>query len=209
MVDNDLLTRDNIRQVLQRYNESLEMGKRYTTEELNNLPHIITDEQLNHLQDMIYTASHGADTVEYKINNNILRLTWNNERKQFLSYYHITETLSYEKTCEQLTFYLGGDICSISTPTNHLYYNDYNEHICHRLLYDEQFTKEFVLEYPELLINGCHGTHLTTVKKINNTYEWHTTSYSPFDPYFKDEIVSSLMDHLCKRMIIQYSWVFE
>ncbi len=206
----NILTRGNIRQVLQDNNKSFEPYKHYSEEELDHLPKIITDEQLIHVEDMIYKASHEDETVEYKIGNNILRLTWSIERKQFLSYYHVTENITYEKTCKQLTFYLGGSVNSISTPKNHLYYNGYNEKTRNKLLNDVQFTKEFVIKHPEILINQCCGTNLSTYKKINETYEWHTTGYQSFDPYFEGEMnVSSSMDHLCRRMIIQYSWVFE
>ncbi len=219
MVDNDILTHDNIRQVLQEYNVKKPSDNIFINfisgEAAYDDSKIITDEQLIHLENMIYKASHGDETVEYNMNNNTFRLTWNSEQKQFLSYYHITEILSYTKVCKELTRHLNGRVNSISTPTDHLYYSDsfrdiglpmeYNKQLLYNLIIDVQFTKEFVIKHTELLINQRNGNLLITYKKVNETYEWHTIEISPFNPYFEGEICGGkAMDYLCHNMILQY-----
>lgn len=173
----------------------------------------ISEEDLENIKDNIENIINGPNhTIEYKNKNDIFRLTWDPEAKQFIGYYQNFITLSFDETYEQLQALLKFEPkCDfICTTHDMVYYNSgvYKENktifnkMLHAMLSNEKnFIRTFVRNNNNISIS-IMGTASYEYKKIGNKYKWESRILESYDP--RDNIT-----RMVKLLIDKYKKIYK
>lgn len=151
----------------------------------------ISEENLEKIKDMIVKSVNGPlNTIEYRNDNNLIRLTWDPEVKQFISYYQYYYTLSFEKTCVQLRTFLEYNCDYICTTHNMVYYNSgihkdtktiFNKALCAQLSNENNFIRNFVRNNNNVSIS-IRESAFYEYKKTADKYKWESRITEAYNP---------------------------